>query len=342
MKNYDIDLPEYLGFIPHQYLFWGGGGGGGSTPAVDTSGYDKAIAAYQAAVAQAREDVKPWREAGTWAVGEYKNLLDPESGIDRTEYLRSTPGYQFADEQAQKAINNAANASGSFGSGAWATGLSEDARKRGDSTYNNYLAQLANLSGSGQSAATNSGQYSMQGASQIGQAYTDQSNLANQAAYNAYNARQSAYANNQNTLMGGIGLLGGLGLKAYEVFSDKRAKKNVKNMDMEGGNALMVLDKLNPKTFDYKPEYGPPDQAGFVAQDLENSLPEAVSKNDDGMRMVNPMAINALLVKAIQEQQGQIEELRNSLDVGSKKRKSFARGRPQENALMADMGGYNG
>lgn len=50
-------------------------------------------------------------------------------------------------------------------------------------------------------------------------------------------------------------------------------------------------------------------QAGLIAQELQEVLPEAVSTGDDGMLSVAYAQVTALLVNAVREQQQQIEQL---------------------------------
>jgi hypothetical protein len=51
------------------------------------------------------------------------------------------------------------------------------------------------------------------------------------------------------------------------------------------------------------------DDIGFIAQDVQEILPELVRKNDNGLLSLRDKGITALLVEAIKEQQRQIENL---------------------------------
>jgi hypothetical protein len=82
--------------------------------------------------------------------------------------------------------------------------------------------------------------------------------------------------------------------------SDKRAKKRIR--PLRRGNALAKVRALTPVSFAYKNKYGGgPDQAGLLAEDVAKAIPEAVTTGPDGMKRVNPMALNALVVQAIKE-----------------------------------------
>ncbi len=109
--------------------------------------------------------------------------------------------------------------------------------------------------------------------------------------------------------------LGAIPAGAFSTFgvytpSDRRLKKDI--ADLPG-----VLDKikqLNPVTYRYKQQNaGSQASIGFIAQDVQQYFPELVSENSarDGNRFLslNYAGFSVLAVKAIQEQQGQIESL---------------------------------
>ena len=53
-------------------------------------------------------------------------------------------------------------------------------------------------------------------------------------------------------------------------------------------------------------------EAGLIAQEVEQILPEAVDINEDGNLSIYPMGIVALLVKAVQELKAEIDELKKN------------------------------
>jgi hypothetical protein len=106
------------------------------------------------------------------------------------------------------------------------------------------------------------------------------------------------------TLYGWI-LRSGSGVN-YASASDYRLKENVIPIE----NALSRVSKLNPVSYDWKID-GSKDE-GFIAHELQEVIPYAVNGEKDGEQMqgVDYSKIVPILVKAIQEQQAQIEELK--------------------------------
>jgi hypothetical protein len=86
--------------------------------------------------------------------------------------------------------------------------------------------------------------------------------------------------------------------------SDISIKKDVK--DLEYG----LKEVLNLKPKSYKMINNDLAQIGFIAQEVEQILPELVDESNKGMKGLSYGQMTAVLVKAIQEQQAQIEELK--------------------------------
>lgn len=103
----------------------------------------------------------------------------------------------------------------------------------------------------------------------------------------------------------------------YTPVSDARLKKNIEPVES-------VLDKINslqPRKYNMKEEMNTEEKHyGFIAQELEKIFPELVSVTpDDGdgivdLRMVSYTELIPILVKAVQEQQKQIEELQRRIN----------------------------
>ena len=115
--------------------------------------------------------------------------------------------------------------------------------------------------------------------------------------------------NNYNSGAGMITVSGATG--AFGSFSDVRLKENIENLPSQ----LDSIMALRPVSFDYKEEeYGQKDQIGFVAQEVEEVYPDLVGENE-GYKITSGInKMEARLIKAIQEQQEQIEQLKTQIE----------------------------
>lgn len=102
--------------------------------------------------------------------------------------------------------------------------------------------------------------------------------------------------------------------------SDGRSKKNIKTISA----GLSQVLNLRPVSFNWKTRndisncnsedsfWGPDNeqgtQYGFIAQEIEESIPEIVSTDEDGHKLVNYTAIIPMLVQSIQELQMTVEK----------------------------------
>jgi hypothetical protein len=126
-------------------------------------------------------------------------------------------------------------------------------------------------------------------------------------------------------------------LNVYTInqISDKRQKENITNLN----NALGIIMKLQGVKYDIKKEYTYNDtlegkkkelceikrhnQIGFLAQDVEKVLPEAVNYDDStDIYGINYTRIIPVLVEAIKEQQLAIETLNSELEKLKRKTKN--------------------
>lgn len=107
-------------------------------------------------------------------------------------------------------------------------------------------------------------------------------------------------------------------LGSISVSSDARIKENV--MAIDGNNALELIARLKPISFNWRDGYGEVDRAqfGFTAQDMRNVIPNLVvntgmetEATPDGMLRIDYSGGNiiALLVAALQQQQRDIAAL---------------------------------
>ena len=97
--------------------------------------------------------------------------------------------------------------------------------------------------------------------------------------------------------------------------SDQRYKKNIQKIE----SASNVLNKLNGYGYNYDqdkyPELKLPKGKvyGFMAQEVEEILPAAVSQNDAGMYTVNYDMVIPFLTEALKEQQAELLEVKAEL-----------------------------
>ncbi len=247
----------------------------------------------------------------------------------------------------QPSVESQFEKSGRYGSGAmdnaFASAMTDTAGNLAYQNYANILGEMGKASYTAPQTAE-LGYLPAQELGQVGATYTDQTQNAINQAMQQWQFNQTApwqelgmygglvggnyggtstssgtttgtqmvpstYGNSTGSTIGGLlGGLGSLGMLGYTMFgSDKRFKDNIKPLD---DNALAVIVKIKPVTYDYKPEYGGnKDQAGFIADDLERKLPSLVFRDDKDMRIIAPMGLIPYLVKGMQEQQEQIDSL---------------------------------
>lgn len=117
-------------------------------------------------------------------------------------------------------------------------------------------------------------------------------------------------------LRGGISYNRGAGLVAYNTTSDERLKENI----VDASSALSKIDSVKVRSFDWK-ETGNHVDFGVIAQELISVAPECVTEgqdNDDGTIKnawsVDTSALVPALVKAIQEQQTIINDLKARIE----------------------------
>ena len=96
--------------------------------------------------------------------------------------------------------------------------------------------------------------------------------------------------------------------------SDKKLKKNIESIK----NALDMILKLSSATANYEWKEEITNArvfSGFIAQEVERVCPKWVIENKDGIKQIalGPLEIESILIKAIQEQQILIDQLREKI-----------------------------
>jgi hypothetical protein len=93
----------------------------------------------------------------------------------------------------------------------------------------------------------------------------------------------------------------------FNATSDVTLKENIETID----DGLDIVNSINPVSFTWKKDGKK--SYGVIAQELEQLIPEAVSTNIEGKKVVNYSQIIAFLVQAVQDQQQQIDELKSKI-----------------------------
>lgn len=87
----------------------------------------------------------------------------------------------------------------------------------------------------------------------------------------------------------------------WSTFSDARLKSNINTM----AGSLDTLDALRPVTFNYTDKdhfsYVEGTIPGFIAQEVQQVMPQWVGQGEDGYLYLNPIGYEAMVVDAIQE-----------------------------------------
>jgi hypothetical protein len=94
----------------------------------------------------------------------------------------------------------------------------------------------------------------------------------------------------------------------YGTSSDARLK-NI----LGEAKGLEIVNKLNPVNFEWKD--GGEIQDGLIAQEVEELIPHAVNVNEEGYYSMDYSKVVTPLIKAIQEQQEQIDALQSEINI---------------------------
>ena len=111
---------------------------------------------------------------------------------------------------------------------------------------------------------------------------------------------------NDATIVGSISVASAS--TAYNTSSDARLK------DIIGeARGLKVINELNPVSYNWKAD-GKSDE-GLIAQEVKELVPNAVSQTDEGYYQMDYSKLVTPLIKAIQEQQTQIDALQSEINL---------------------------
>ena len=94
--------------------------------------------------------------------------------------------------------------------------------------------------------------------------------------------------------------------------SSRKVKKNITDMTSEEARKLLELE---PVSFDYKDEAQGKDRRGFIAEDVAKVLPNVVTpETENAPASLDYVQLVPYLVKMVQEQQKDIEELKKKIE----------------------------
>jgi hypothetical protein len=215
----------------------------------------------------------------------------------------NSPGYQFALSQGEGAINKQAAASGNLYSSNTLGAVNNYAQGQASSQYNSYINQLTTMAGLGNAASagtatagTATGQGVANSYGNIGNAQANgilgQSNAFTNALgavgsqggnlMNGYSAPAYSAGSQYNTYTGADGTLPGGQFTSTGEYCDYGLKKNIEPYRFNGMSNLQVYD------FHYKTQDDSEDKhRGYIAQEVLEQYPEAVSVGPKGFLMVD-------------------------------------------------------
>ena len=99
---------------------------------------------------------------------------------------------------------------------------------------------------------------------------------------------------------------GTLAATIFNSLSDRNKKENIIIIE----NALDIVSELNGVRFTFK-DTGKK-SAGLIAQDVEKSLPELITEDEEGTKSLNYDGVIGVLVEAIKELKAEVELLKRN------------------------------
>ena len=212
---------------------------------------------------------------------------------------------------AEKGITIAATATNIANYLMFADGTSGDARYRGYIAYNHNSDQMAFASaGTERMFIDSSGNVMVATTSNQGVggltfgAGSNGVTVTNNTTTGAGNGHEFYVFRRNSTQIGSI-VMSNTDGTTYATSSDARLK-NV----LGEAKGLEIVNKLNPVNFEWKESKKIQD--GLIAQEVEELIPHAVAVSEEGHYSMDYSQVVTPLIKAIQEQQKEIEELKQN------------------------------
>jgi hypothetical protein len=159
-----------------------------------------AAAQQQAQYQQSRSDELPWMNLGQGAANQLSRLYGLNGQAPDYSAVENSPNYQFAFNQGQQALDKSAAARGNLYAGGYGKDLVNYGQGMASQQLNNYAAQLMQVSGQGQNAASGTGV--------LGQQATAYAGDARYAGASAYGGGQISQANAWNQGLNQLGQAG--------------------------------------------------------------------------------------------------------------------------------------
>jgi len=249
---------------------FGGGGAAQDAARIQQQGSDRAIDVQSDQFQQILGLLGPSMEAGDTARQQQLallGLLGPEAQAAANTQFSDSPGQQFIRERQQRALTRNQAAMGGLGGGNIQTALQQQAAGFAAQDFGNQFNRLSGLSGAGQTAATNLGQFGQQSAANTG-------NLITQGA-------QAGAAGVLGQQQANAGLFGNLLGAGAAFFSDSKLKEDITKIGKIG-----VLN-----VYEWKWKTTGLEDVGFIAEEVKQHFPDLVEEHNGFLRVDYNQAI---------------------------------------------------
>ena len=188
-------------------------------------------------------------------------LLGPEAQQAAQAQFQQSPGQQFIRERQERALTRNQAAMGGLGGGNIKTALQQQAAGFASQDFNNQFNRLGGLSGAGNNAVSNAGQFGQQSAGNISNLLGQQGNAAASGILGAQQAQSQGVGNV-------LGLVGSF-------FSDSKLKDNITKIGKIG---VLNVYEWTWKTTGL-------DDVGFIAQEVQEHFPDIVEEHNGFLRV---------------------------------------------------------
>ena len=174
---------------------------------------DRALAEYRRQFDTSQENMEPWLEAGTNALGQQQNFLGL-SGVEAQQKAyddyQMSPGQEFLRKRGEKAVVRQHAAIGGLGGGRVRSALNQQGIGFAAQDFGNHYSRLAGMSNTGQATGQQMGQLGQNYAGNAAQQY---GLIGNARASGIYGAQQAKAQGNQQfrDTLGTVGSFFGMG-----------------------------------------------------------------------------------------------------------------------------------